>query len=106
MEADNIGRGNMHDKMEETPEGLAGRNIAGIQVLPNLIITGAKLHGDTIMALVDILVDVLQGLDGGDDLNVDVAAVFPYEIGTVSDDPAIVHLLSSDLKGLASVAAP
>jgi hypothetical protein len=58
------------------------------------------------MALVDILVDVLHGLDGGDDLDVDVAVVLPYEIGTVSDNPAIVNLLPPDLKGLASVTAP
>ena len=38
-------------------------NIAGVQVLLDLILTCAKLHGIAVMALVDVLVNVLDGLD-------------------------------------------
>jgi hypothetical protein len=89
--------------MQETPCALTAGDVASIQVLLDLIPASAKLHGNTIVAFVDIFVDVLQGLDGGNDFDIDVAAVLPQEIGIVSDDPAIVHLLSFEQKSLASV---
>ena len=46
------------------------------------------------MALVDILVDVFDGLDRCHGLEIDLATILPDEISTVSDDPAIVNLLS------------
>jgi hypothetical protein len=103
MKADDVGGCTMHGKVEEPPDSLMSRNVAGIQVELDLIVAGAELHSDSIMALVDIFVDVLQGLDGGDDLNVDVATILPYEIPAVGDDPAIVNILVPDAKGLASV---
>jgi hypothetical protein len=80
------------------PEGLTLSNIAGIQVLLDLILTGAKLHGSAIVALVDVLVDVLDGFDGCNPLNVNVATIFPDEVRTVRHHPAIVDLLSIYLK--------
>src|SRR5882762_4728141 len=57
------------------------------------------------MALVDILVDVLDGTDGGYALHIDVAAVLPQQVGAVADHPAIVHLFAIDSVGLGCVPA-
>ena len=80
------------------PEGLILGNIAGIQVLLDLIQTCAKLHSSVVMALVDVLVNVLDGLDGCNPLEIDVTAIFPDEVRAVRHYPAIVNLLSIDLK--------
>jgi len=72
-------------------------DIAGIQVLLDLIETSTKLHGSVIMALVDVLVNVLDSLDGCDPLYIDVTAIFPDEVRAVRDYPAIVNPLSIDL---------
>jgi hypothetical protein len=45
------------------PGCLTATDIVCIQVVPNLIMGSAKLHGGTIVALIDILVDVLDGFD-------------------------------------------
>ena len=103
LKLDYIGRSTMHVKMEEAPEALARRNVVSIEVLFNFIIASAKLHCDVIMAFVDILENVLDSLDRGNRLDVNMAAVLPDEIGTVSEDPTIVDLLSSDLMCASSV---
>jgi hypothetical protein len=58
------------------------------------------------MALVDILEDVLESLDGGNGLYIDMAVILPDEVGTESDDPAIVNLLSLNVMCVASVPTP
>ena len=70
------------------PEGLMLGNIAGIQVLLDLIQTCAKFHGSAVMALVDVLVNVLDGLDGCNPLEIDVTAIFPDEVRTVRHYPS------------------
>jgi len=80
------------------PEGLILSNVAGVQALLDLILTCAKLHGSAVMALVDVLVNVLDGLDRCNPLEIDVATIFSDEIRAVRDYPAIVDLLSIDLK--------
>jgi hypothetical protein len=95
----------MQLEVEDAPLSLMSRHIARIKVLLDLIITGAKLHGDAVMALVDILVDVLDGADGGYALHIDVAPVLPQQVWAVADHPAIVHLFVIDNVGLASVPA-
>ena len=94
----------MHEEMKETPDAFASRNVASIQILFDLIIASSKLHGEAIMAFVHILENILHSLDCGDTLDVDVATILPDEIGTISDDPAIVDLLSPNLMSVASVA--
>ncbi len=81
-----------------TPEGLTLSNVASIQVLPDLIPTRAKLHGSAIMAFVDVLVNVFDGLDGCNPLEIDMAMIFPDEIRAVRHNPAVVNLFSIDLK--------
>ena len=80
------------------PEGLMLGNVAGIQVLLDLIQTCVKFHGSAVMALVDVLVNVLDGLDGCNPLEIDVTAVFPDEVRTVRHYPVIVNVLSIDLE--------
>ena len=53
----------LHLKHVHVPEGFTAADIVCIQVVLDLICASAKLHGDPIMALVYILVDVLNGLD-------------------------------------------
>jgi hypothetical protein len=96
MKVHNTGVTLMHLKHVDTPKGLAARDISGIQVLLDLIHTGAKLHGGAVMTLVHILEDVLDCFDRGNGLDIDMAAVLPDEIPRVADDPAIVNLLPID----------
>jgi hypothetical protein len=105
LEVQNTGLMVLHLKEVKPPAGLAAADISGIQVLLDLICTGAKLHGGAVMALVHILVDVLDCLDRGDGLNIEMAAVLPDEIPGVADDPAIVNLKPPNCMGLASVCA-
>jgi hypothetical protein len=49
--------------MEEAPNALAGRDVASIEILFDLIIASPKLHGDVIVAFVHILVNVLDSFD-------------------------------------------
>ena len=67
----------MHGKGEETPRSLTGRNISSIEIELNFVLAGSKLHGGAIMAFIDILVDVLNGLNGSDTFHINVAAIFP-----------------------------
>ena len=50
------------------------------------------------MALVDVLVNVLDGLDGCNPLEIDVTAVFPDEVRAVRHYPVVVNILSIDLE--------
>ena len=104
LKSDNIWRSTVHEEMKETPDAFASRNVASNQILFDLIIASSKLHGEAIMAFVHILENILHSLDCGDTLNVDVATILPDEIGTISDNPAIVNLLSPNLMSVASVA--
>ena len=93
----------MHEEMKETPDAFASRNIVSIQILFDFVVASSKLHGDVIMAFVHILENILHSLDCSNTLDVDVATILSDEIGTISDDPAIVNLLSLNLMSVASV---
>jgi hypothetical protein len=106
LKSDNIGNSAVHKEMKKAPDALAGGDVVCIQILFDFIVAGSKLHADAIMTLVHILVDVLDRLDRGNGLHIDVAIVLPDEVGTVSDDPAIVNLLSTNTMCLTSVTMP
>jgi hypothetical protein len=53
----------VHYGLSDAPKPFTCRDIACIKVELDLILRLAKLHGSVIMAFVDILVDVLYGLD-------------------------------------------
>jgi hypothetical protein len=96
----------MHLKEIETPACFTATDVSGIQVLLDLINTGAKLHGGAVMTLVDILVNIFDGLDRHNRLYIDVASVLPDEILAMANDPSIVQVMLSNLNSLASVGAP
>jgi hypothetical protein len=58
-----------------------------------------------VMALIYVFVDVLDCLDIGDDLHIDVAVILSAEVGVVVNDPAIVQVVLA-LANRASVFAP
>jgi hypothetical protein len=61
--AQNTGLMILNLKEIKAPGCLTAANITRIQIVLDLILSSAKLHGGTIMALVHILVDVLDGFD-------------------------------------------
>jgi hypothetical protein len=99
----NMGICGMHLIGLDTPVTLALSNVTGIQILLDLILAMTELHSDPIVALVDVLVNVLYGLDGCDTLDIDVAAVLPEQIWIVGNYPAIINLLPIVLKSSSSI---
>jgi hypothetical protein len=65
LKADNIGNLLLHMEEIETPQSLTAANIACIQILLDLILAPAKLHGSPVMALVYIFIDILDCFDRG-----------------------------------------
>jgi hypothetical protein len=86
LKAHNIGDLFLHGKEKEAPMSLTTADVARIQILLDFISTGSKLHGGPIMALVHILVDILDGLDRGNGLYIDVTAISPDEVLGVADN--------------------
>jgi hypothetical protein len=70
----------LHGKHIQAPMSFTAADIVRIQILLDLISASAKLHGDPIMALVHILVDVLDGLDRCNRLHINVAPILPDQI--------------------------
>jgi hypothetical protein len=62
----------------------------GVYVIHNLIHILAHTHGGMIMTLVYVLVNVLDGLDGGTDLDIDVAVVPCEQIKVVGNNNVVV----------------
>ena len=75
LKMDNIGLNSMHLISHQPPKGFALRDIVCIQIELDLILTLAKLHGGTVMALVDVFVDVLDPPDRSNTLYLDMASV-------------------------------
>jgi hypothetical protein len=92
LKAHNGGVMLLHGKHIETPMSFTAANIARIKILLDLIAASAKLHGDPIMALVHILVDVLDGLDRWNGLHIDVAPILPDQVLGVTH-----HLINGPL---------
>ena len=63
LKAQNTGIMILDFKKVEAPVGFTAADIARIQVMLDLIMGSAKLHCGAVMALVDILVDVLDCFD-------------------------------------------
>ena len=55
------------------------------------------VNSGTIEALKDVLVDVLDGLKGCTDFNIDVCLIFEYQVWAVWYNIAVIHELASDL---------
>jgi hypothetical protein len=95
LKADNIGVDCMHLISHQTPKGLALRDIACIQIELDLILTLAKLHSGMVMALVDILVDVLDAPDGTDALDIDMTLILPEQKYAEWNNKMIIDLLAT-----------
>jgi hypothetical protein len=63
LKAQNTGQMILDLKEIKAPVCLTAADIACIQVVLDLIMSSAKLHGGAIMALVDILVDILDSFN-------------------------------------------
>ena len=68
------------------------RDMVCIQIELDLILTCAKLHGGMVMALVDIVVDVLDPPDRTNAPNVDVAPILPEQKDAERNDPMVINL--------------
>jgi hypothetical protein len=71
----------MEIEAEDTPDSLARPDISGIEVYSNLIsflidVLTVKFDDGTVRSLVDIFVDIFDGLDAHANLDVDVSLVF------------------------------
>src|ERR1700724_1188608 len=86
LQADNVGIDCMHLECHQTPKGLTLRDVACIQIELDLILALAKLHGGAVMALVDILVDVLDASNRADALHVDVTTILPEQKDAEGND--------------------
>ena len=53
----------------------------------------AKLHNGAIMALIHILEYVLDSLDRGNRLHINVTSILPDEIFAMTDDSSVVNLI-------------
>jgi hypothetical protein len=76
----------------ESPDSLIGTYIASIQVLLDLISYLSKLHSSAVMALVDILVDVLDPTYAKSQLHINVTFHAEEEEGHIGDHPLVVNL--------------
>ena len=63
LKTHDVWKGTVHDEMEEAPNALAGRDVASIEILFDLIVASPELHCDAIVAFVHILVNVLDSFD-------------------------------------------
>jgi hypothetical protein len=77
--------------------GLTAANIACIKVKLDLIIAGTKLHSGTVMALIHILIYILDGLDRGNRLHIDMTVIAPDEILAMTDNPLVIDLLAPNI---------
>ena len=84
----------MHLISHQPPKGLALRDIVCIQIELDFILTLVKLHGGTVMALVDVFVNVLDSLDQTNTLHVDIAPVLPEQNNAEWNNTAIIDLLA------------
>src|SRR5258708_25267563 len=85
LKSQNTGLMILHFKKVEMAVCLTTADIMCIQVKLDLILGSPKLHSSTIMAFVDILVDVLDCFDRGNGLHIDVTPV-------VTDNPSVINL--------------
>jgi hypothetical protein len=72
----------MHGKFKEMPCCLHGRNVATVQVGLDLVVT-LGLQSGTVWSLVNVLVHIFHRLDGGADLNIDVALELHQELSAM-----------------------
>src|ERR1700690_2817474 len=85
-------RFSMHLEFECMPARCYGTNVTTVDILLYFIhlLPFTHLQCGKIMSLVYVLVDILDGLDGSANLDIDMTIIFCREKGTVRDDITIV----------------
>jgi hypothetical protein len=63
LKANNIRNMLLHVKEIEAPMSLTAADVACIKIKLNFISTGAKFHGSSVMALINIFINIFYGLD-------------------------------------------
>ena len=93
----------MQTKLENPPEGLTGRDISRVlkvlNLIDNIIVSSRAMVGNSrvdghlglVMALVDILEEVLDSSNRRTDFNIDVGIVLCAEPEVVRNNPSVVH---------------
>ena len=99
----------MHWECEQPPDYLVRAYVPAVEVVRDLvqtIIVAFQGEHGLVAPLVDILVYVLDGIDGGTEFNVDVGLKEPGEDGTAWNIPLVIHLhLAVSLPDLDHVAS-
>src|SRR6266704_5862713 len=77
----------MHIEFKNAPTGFSSRDISGIQIFFDLIpILIRNLQSCPVMALVDVVVNVFNGLNRSTNLHIDMAVVSCRQIRTVRNN--------------------
>jgi len=80
----------MHRKFHDVPDALCRTDITGADMIKYLVDIFTDTDSGTIMTFVYVLVNVLDGLDGGADLNVDMTTISDRQKGVVGNDVTVV----------------
>jgi hypothetical protein len=85
----------MGSEGEQAPDGLYRADISSVQSELDLVIAILHSEGSTIHALVDILGEILDGVDPASDFDVDMRVVLLSKVGIVGNHPPIENSTSS-----------
>src|ERR1700690_3693442 len=87
----------VHWKLKDVPACFDRTNVTTINIILNLIdlLVLAHLYSGKIVALVDILVNILYGLDRRTNLDIDAAVILGREIWAIRDNITIVKDVST-----------
>jgi hypothetical protein len=87
----------MHGKFHNVPDSFDRPNVTGAYVIYYLINGLSHSDGGTIVTLVDILVNVLDSLDRGADLDIHVAVIPGRQGGIIGHNMAVVKYMTSGI---------
>ena len=85
----------MERKSKDPPTAFRRTHIASVYVSCNLVVVEAKGELGPIMTLMDVLVQILHGLQRRHDLHIDVALKASAQVGTVSNDVSVIERYST-----------
>ena len=109
MEAEDRGLDAEKLEREDSVTCLRSRHPTAVHEILNLVIpvcvsgVGGNSHSRTVVALVNVLVQIFDGTDGGTYLLVNVAVVLEREGGVVRNDPAVVYRNGPRLRNESSI---
>jgi hypothetical protein len=80
----------VHGKFHHVPDALGRTNVTGTYMIRYLIYILSNSNSGTVVTLVYIFMNILDGLDGGTDFDIDMTVVTCGQIGIIRDDITIV----------------